>query len=64
MTWYTIIGGGDFPSGFGMKPVSNPGGSFALTQGLGKVDWVRVWFFARKLKVIMSPTAAATVGGE
>ena len=63
MTWYTTIGGGDFPSGLGMKPVSSPGGFDAFTQGFGKVDCVRVWFFARNLKVIMSPTAALMVGG-
>ena len=63
MTWYITIGGGDFPSGLGIKPVSSPGGSLAFMHGFGKVDCVREWFLARKLKVIMSPTAALMVGG-
>ena len=56
-----IIGGGTLPSGLGMKPESMPPAIF--TQGLSKVDCVREWFILRKLKVIMSPMAALTVGG-
>lgn len=34
-----------------------------LTQGLSKVDWVRVWFFAMKTKLTLSPTAATMESG-
>ena len=62
LTSKTNDGGGLMvPSGFGNRPESTP--VAILTQGLSKVDCVRLWFFAMKLKWTLSPTAATMVDG-
>lgn len=46
----------------GINPESMPEGFF--THGAAKVLWVMVWFLERKMKWIMSPTAAVRDSGE